>query len=120
MAPGVLWCGAARVVRGGLYCRLMGGGAARWTVAEIKAHLEKALTQYRDQERTGGDMTEAGQELADAVWRAIGPPPPRPCGQPRKVVLEERARQKRLEELADAGLIDLATGEEIAARTDDL
>ena len=56
----------------------------------MEKQLREAWTRYRDHEKAGDDMAEAGQELARVVGRIVGPLPP--CAPPRNMVLERLRR----------------------------
>lgn len=72
--------------------------------------LTEALDLYRGREAAGHDLAEAGQELAYAVRRSLGPPPP--CAPPRLSLLETIPLNRDVEDLESimqlSGLSDKA------------
>lgn len=80
------------------YSRLMGQPP---TAAKIRRTLIEALSEYQEKEARGGDMAEAGRQLAGVVGHIFEDPI---CGLPRSEYLRElreereRAKQRRAEE----------------------
>lgn len=66
------------------------------TAAKIRRTLSRALSEYQEQVSQGGDMAEAGRQLAGVVEHIFEEPV---CGIPRGEYLrelrEERDRQRR-------------------------
>ena len=58
----------------------------------LEQMLAEALDRYREHQKTGDDMADAGAELANRIEHLLDGPI---CGLPREELLRERAESKR-------------------------